>query len=55
MIMIQICMRSTFGKNNKKEGIDGISLPSTARSDASAHNDEEDSDEEEKSLAGVSI
>ena len=26
-------------------------MPSTARSDASAHNDEEDSDEEEKSLA----
>ena len=38
-------------KTTRKKGIDGISLPSTARSDASAHNDEEDSDEEEKSLA----
>ena len=55
IMMIQICMRSTFRvKTTRKKGIDGISLPSTARSDASAHNDEEDSDEEEKEFGGAS-
>ena len=38
-------------KTTRKKGIDGISLPSTARSGASVNDDEDESDEEEKSLA----